>query len=301
MQCFAERKLALRVCLDGTGHAAIKGRSLVEPFGRTALRGEMTLNCDKKRRRRISSLLMLVGIALALALFAPCTRAQAQSPDGNAGESKPSPDIYKTIYLTNLTQASELNDLQTDLRNMVPRARMYPLPTQNAISIHGAPEDILLAQKIVSDLDRATKIYRLTYTIAETDSGKRLGTEHVALIVASGLKTEFKQGSRVPIVTGTFAAGSSTSNSQVQFVDVGLSIEASVDGYADGLRLRTKVEQSSLAEEKSGMGAQDPVIRQTVLEGTSTLALGKPLVLGSMDLPGSTRKQEIEVVAELVK
>ena len=103
------------------------------------------------------------------------------------------------------------------------------------------------------------------------------------------------------VVTGTIDAARATPGTQVQYVDVGLSIEASVDGYADGLRLRTKVEQSSLAEEKSGMGAQDPVIRQTVLEGTSTLALGKPLVLGSMDLPGSTRKQDIEVVAELVK
>jgi hypothetical protein len=31
------------------------------------------------------------------------------------------------------------------------------------------------------------------------------------------------------------------------------------------------------------------------------LANGKPLILGSLDVPGNTRKQEIEVVAELVK
>jgi type II secretory pathway component GspD/PulD (secretin) len=249
----------------------------------------------------MNPVLMLAGIALALALFAPGMSAQTQSPDAKAGEPKASPDTYKTIYLTNLTQQNEINDLQTDLRNMIPKAKMYSVATQNAISIDGAPEDVLLAQKMVADLDRARKIYRLTYTITETDSGKRLGAQHVALIVASGQKTEFKQGSRVPIVTGTFDAGSSRSNSQVQYVDVGLNIEASVDGYVDGLRLRTKVEQSSLAEEKSGLGAQDPVIRQTVLEGTPALALGKPLVLGSIDLPGSTRTQEIEVVADLVK
>ncbi len=44
-----------------------------------------------------------------------------------------------------------------------------------------------------------------------------------------------------------------------------------------------------------------PVIRQTTLEGTSTLVQGKPLVLGSLDVPGSTRHQEVEVVSELVR
>jgi hypothetical protein len=55
-----------------------------------------------------------------------------------------------------------------------------------------------------------------------------------------------------------------------------------------------------VSEEKSGVGPQDPVVRQNVLNGTSTLALGKPLVLGSIEVPGSTRRQEIEVLAEAV-
>jgi hypothetical protein len=81
----------------------------------------------------------------------------------------------------------------------------------------------------------------------------------------------------------------------VQYVDVGLSIEATIDGS----RLRTKVEQSTIADEKSAVGAQDPVIRQGVLEETSTLVEGKPLVLGSFDIPGTARHEEIGVVSEL--
>jgi hypothetical protein len=38
-----------------------------------------------------------------------------------------------------------------------------------------------------------------------------------------------------------------------------------------------------------------------MLEGMSTLAQGKPMVLGSLDIPGSTRHEEIEVVSELVR
>ena len=61
------------------------------------------------------------------------------------------------------------------------------------------------------------------------------------------------------------------------------------------------MEQLGVAEQTSGVGAQDPVIRQSSLEGTSFLALGKPLVLGSMDIPGSARHLDVEVVMEAVR
>ncbi len=91
------------------------------------------------------------------------------------------------------------------------------------------------------------------------------------------------------------------SPSEITYLDVGQEIDASLDGYLDGVRLRTKVVQSSIAEDKSLVGTESPVIRQTTLEGTSTLVQGKPLVLGSLDVPGSTRHQEVEVVSELVR
>jgi hypothetical protein len=123
--------------------------------------------------------------------------------------------------------------------------------------------------------------------------------QHFSIIVASGSRTDFKQGSRLPISVATNAAPGS--NAEITYIDIGQEIDASLDGYLDGVRLRTKVVQSSIAEDKSGVGTQDPVIRQTTLEGTSTLVQGKPLVLGSLDVPGSTRHQEVEVVSELVR
>jgi type II secretory pathway component GspD/PulD (secretin) len=185
---------------------------------------------------------------------------------------------------------------------MLPHAKLYYVPSQSALSIRGTPEEISLARKIVSDLDRTRKIYRLTYTITETDSGKRLSQQRFSLIVASGSKTDFKQGSKVPLVTGSYdTAGPGGGNSQVQYQDVGFEIEASLEGYVDGVRLSSKIAESNVAEEKSGIGPQDPIFRQTTLEGTSTLTQGKPLVLGSLDIPGSTRHQEVEVISELVR
>jgi len=244
---------------------------------------------------------MLGGAALALLFIAFGAGAQAQLADSKTTETKPALEVTQTFFLTNITQLSDLLDIQTDLRNMITREGVYSIASQNAISVRGTPEDIQLAQKIISELDRPKKTYRLTYTITETDSGKRTGTQSIVLIAALGQKTVFKQGSRVPIVTGSYDQGTARQSTQMQYQDVGLQIDATVDAYADGLRLHSKVEQSSLGDEKSGVGPQDPVIHQAVLEGTSTLALGKPLTLGSFDLPGSTRNQAIEVVAEVVR
>lgn len=235
-----------------------------------------------------------LGITLAVACCGISAHAQPQAVD-----TKTAPDMYQTLYLTNLTQQNDAIEVLNDLRNMLPNAKLYYVPSQSAFSLRASAEDMALAQKILTDLDKTKKIYRLTYTMTERDQGKNIGVQHFSIIVASGSRTDFKQGSRVPISVATNAAPGS--NAQITYIDIGQEIEASLDGYLDGVRLRTKVVQSSIAEDRSSVGTQDPVIRQTTLEGTSTLVQGKPLVLGSLDIPGSTRHQEVEVVSELVR
>jgi type II secretory pathway component GspD/PulD (secretin) len=277
-------------------------------FQSTSRRREMKWNCNESGRRRVNSVLNFAGLTLALMLFGLGADAQTQSAESKPAETKANTDTYQTLYLTNITQQSEANDLLTDLRNMLPKAKLSLLASQNAISMRGTPEEIQLAQKILSEVDRAKKTYRLTYTITETDGGKSIGSQHFTLIAVPEQQSELRQGSRVPVFIGTTDAKSYTQNAQVQYVgaqvqyvDVGLAIEATVDGSPDGVRLRTRVELSSLAEQSSPVGAQDPVIRQTVLRGTSILTEGKPFILGSLDLPGTTRKQEVEVILEAAR
>jgi type II secretory pathway component GspD/PulD (secretin) len=242
--------------------------------------------------------------AILLLLAPPASHAYAQSSpaklaDLTSANEKPA-FTYKTFYLSNLIRQQDAEEIQTDLRNMRPAAKLYYVPSQSAISIRGSVEDIALAQKILADLDRTRKIYRLTYTVTETDGGQPSGKQHVTLLVASGGKTEVKQGSKVPIVTGIYPQGEQSQHSDVQYQDIGLEIEATVDSYADGVRLRTRIAQSSVADEKSGIGVQDPVFHQTTLDGTATLVSGKPLILGSLDIPGTNRHQQVEVVSEAI-
>jgi type II secretory pathway component GspD/PulD (secretin) len=250
--------------------------------------------------RTMTSAWMLMTAVLLFMGRAQCS--QAQQPDAKPSEQRPDLGSYQTLYLVHTTDPHEVNDIVTDLRNMVPRARIYYVGSENAISMRGTGEDFELAQRLLSEIDRPRRVYRLTYTIADSQDGKRVGEQNVALIaVVSEGKTILKQGSRVPIVTSTSNGAGSPQDSDVQYVDVGLNIEASLEPYADGVRLRTKIEQSSLADERPGISVADPIIRQTVLEATTDLEQNKPVVLGSLDVPGSRRQQEVEVVSQLVR
>lgn len=239
---------------------------------------------------------LLIGLSAAAFAQSQASEKSAETKSTDAKPSEPprGPELYQTLYLAGSAQAVDFNDVQTDLRNMLPRARIYGIPAQNAISLRGTAEEIQTAQKILAEMDRPRKVYRLTYTISETGDGRSAGARHFSLIVPADGKADLKQGSKVPIITGSTQSGGSDVNTQVQYLDIGLHIEASLEGT----RLRTKVEESSLADEKSTVGVQDPIVRQTVFDGVSTLAPGKPLVLGSLDIPGGTRREEIQVAAE---
>ena len=61
----------------------------------------------------------------------------------------------ETFYLTNAWQQNDLNDVQTALRNVMPNAKVYGVASQNAIIMRGTPDELLLAQKLINDLDKA--------------------------------------------------------------------------------------------------------------------------------------------------
>jgi len=257
-----------------------------------------TRNLRESRKMKFGN--GVLGAILIVALIGP--NAWGQTADTATAE-KPKQDNpiyrvdtrpYQAFYLTNATQQNAANEVVVAVRNLLdPQIKIYLVPSQNAIMMRGSPEQLALAQKIINDLDRPTKSYRLTYSITELEGGKRVGVQHFSMIVTSGQRTQLKQGSRVPIVTG-----SDKGDSQVQYIDIGLNFDSTLDQYANGAKLSTRVEQTSVAEERSGVGPQDPVVRQTTLANTSFLLPGKPVVLGSLDVPGSMRHMDIDVMME---
>jgi general secretion pathway protein D len=63
--------------------------------------------------------------------------------------------VIKTFYLANLSQPTELQDVVNALRQILEIQRIQPLPTQSAIVVRGTPDQLALAEKLVSDLDKS--------------------------------------------------------------------------------------------------------------------------------------------------
>jgi hypothetical protein len=243
------------------------------------------------------------GVMLALVLIGPCAwgqTANSSSTEKESGSAKTDTRPFETIYLKNSTQQSDASEIVTAVRNMVaPSVKIILVPSQNAITIRGTEEEITMAKKIVSNLDRPKKTYRLTFTITDVDGGKRVGAQRFAMIVSEGERTTLKQGSKVPVATGSYKPdGTSDTQTQFTYLDIGMNFDATLNETANGGKLRAKVSQLSIAGENSGAWPQDPVVRQVALEGTTYLTLGKPQMLGSLDIPGSTRHMDVEVMME---
>lgn len=63
--------------------------------------------------------------------------------------------VIKTFYLANLSQPTELQDVVNALRQILEISRIQPLPSEGAIVVRGTPDQVALAQKLVSDLDKS--------------------------------------------------------------------------------------------------------------------------------------------------
>ena len=61
----------------------------------------------------------------------------------------------QTFYLSNAWQQNDLTDMQTAIRNILTGVKIYGISSQNALVIRGTPDELLLAQKMINDLDKA--------------------------------------------------------------------------------------------------------------------------------------------------
>lgn len=237
-------------------------------------------------------------VTCALPVLLISAGACAQNEVGVACPDAKTASSYQTFFLHHSNDRDSLMAIQTVLRNDLTDARINGVVEQSALAVCGTPAELELAQKIITELDHARKTWRITFAFLQAGSGEHAAPQRVSLVAAGGQRTQLRQGNRVPIVTG--GGGTAAPETHVQYLDVGLNISATIAGDGDNLELIAKIERSSVADEKSGIGTQDPIVHQTVLEVTSRVAQGKPLVLGSLDTPGTPRHEQVEVTVEPV-
>jgi general secretion pathway protein D len=88
------------------------------------------------------------------------TRAKRQQLEDQA---------VQAFYLSNVAQQNDLNDIQTALRNLLTNAKLYGVPSQNVIVIRGTPDELLLSQRLIEDLDKPRPEVVVDVSLIEVD------------------------------------------------------------------------------------------------------------------------------------
>ncbi len=187
------------------------------------------------------------------------------------------------------------------------RVALVILGMASAMTIGSAAQDAKSGGSEASNQQAYAPSYRLSYTLTESEGARKVGVQRFAMVLTPGNNGRIVVGSKVPVVTGTSNGAASLANTQFTYIDVGVHIDARLELYPNGLKLSTKIEQSGVSEAKSDSmppiveNIHEPVIRQATLEMTALTQLGKTIMLGSLDTPGSTRHVDVEVQVELVR
>jgi len=103
--------------------------------------------------------------------------------------------IVKTFYLSNTVQAQDLTEIVTGLRQLLDLKRLQQLNSQNAIIVRDTPDKLLIAEKMIRDIDKAKPevVVQVEVLEARTDRLRDLGI--------------------LPVQTVTFAVNPNTSSS----------------------------------------------------------------------------------------
>jgi general secretion pathway protein D len=120
----------------------------------------------------------------------------------------------QTFYLSNAWQQNDLNDVTTALRNVLTGTtfKVYGVPSQNAVVVRGTPDELLMAQMLIDDLDKARAEVVVDIAILEVSKNweKTLGISWPSSVGVSIQPTSSTNSSTcTPSATVTCPSGSS--------------------------------------------------------------------------------------------
>ncbi len=110
-------------------------------------------------------------------------------------------EAVQVFYLGNATQQTDLNDVQTALRNVLVEAKLYGLPSQNAIVVRGTPDQLLLAEQLIEDFDKARPEVVIDVAVLQVDRDKvrNIGLQWPQTVNASLVTTSTASGATLTL------------------------------------------------------------------------------------------------------
>jgi general secretion pathway protein D len=128
--------------------------------------------------------------------------------------------VIKTFYLSNLSQATELQDVVNAMRTLLEVSRIQQLQSQNAIIVRGTPDQLVLAQKLVDDLDKAKAEVLIDVVIMQVsrDKTRTLGFNPPT---STSISLNGNVNSTTTSSTGTTSSSSGSSGSGINLNRIG--------------------------------------------------------------------------------
>jgi general secretion pathway protein D len=110
-------------------------------------------------------------------------------------------EAVQVFYLGNATQQTDLNDVQTALRNVLIDAKLYGLPSQNAIVVRGTPDQLLLTEQLIDDFDKARPEVVIDVAVLQVDRDKirNIGLQFPQTVSASLVTTSTASGATLTL------------------------------------------------------------------------------------------------------
>ncbi len=122
--------------------------------------------------------------------------------------------VIRTFYLSNLSMPNELQDLVNILRTLLDTQRLQQFPSQQAIVVRGTPDQIVMAQKLIEDLDKSKPEVVVEVAILQVTRDKMT---NLGITPPSSVSVQLQQSSGTTSTTSAStasgAAGTATTTS----------------------------------------------------------------------------------------
>ena len=137
-------------------------------------------------------------------------------------------NVLKTFYLSNLNQATELQEIINTFRGVLEMNHIQPIQSQNAIVVRGTPAQVALAEKLVRDFDkaRAEIIVDVVFMQVSRDKLRDLGVQPPSN-ASIGLQ------SNVTTPTTTTTPGSTTTTTTTTTTPSGTTGQINLNSFAN--------------------------------------------------------------------
>jgi general secretion pathway protein D len=119
----------------------------------------------------------------------------------------------QTFYLTNVSQQNDANEIMVAIRNLLdPGLKIYLVASQNALIIRGTPDELILAEKIINDLDRTKP--EVVVDVAELEVNRSLERDiGITLPTSFGLTPQYSNANISTSSTTSTTGGTTTTTS----------------------------------------------------------------------------------------